>query len=123
MRLTIDLLRYADTYINTIGQREISLRKYAIPAIENLGILNDGYDSIDLSENSIVIVENFPIMKRLNTLLLHNNKIRRIAKGLGKCIFNLENLMLTNNSIMHVKYFFSFLCYFFIIFIFLFAIL
>lgn len=112
MRLTIDLLRYAASYINPIGQREINLRKYAIPSIENLGILNDGYDTIDLSENSIVIIDNFANMKRLNTLLLHNNKIRRIAKGLGSKIINLENLMLNSNQIMHVKYFLSFLVIF-----------
>eukprot|EP01084_Bolivina_argentea_P164986 286742_1 len=99
MRLTIDLLRYVAGHINTICQREISLRGYQIPAIENLGILEDAYDCIDLSDNSIVIMDNFPEMKRLIVLLLHNNKIRDIAKGLGQLLPNLENPMLTNNKI------------------------
>lgn len=103
MRLTIDLLRYVAGHINTIRQREISLRGYQIPAIENLGILQDAYDCIDLSDNSIVIMNNFPEMKRLICLLLHNNKIKEIAKGLGKYLPKLENLMLSNNKIEKVS--------------------
>lgn len=99
MRLTIDLIRFAASYINAIGEREISLRAYQIPAIENLGILEDSYDCIDLSENSIIIMENFPLMPRLTTLLFHNNKIKKILKGLSQFLPNLQNLMLTNNQI------------------------
>eukprot|EP00484_Ammonia_sp_Unknown_P001194 CAMPEP_0197023288 /NCGR_PEP_ID=MMETSP1384-20130603/4027_1 /TAXON_ID=29189 /ORGANISM="Ammonia sp." /LENGTH=253 /DNA_ID=CAMNT_0042451483 /DNA_START=16 /DNA_END=777 /DNA_ORIENTATION=+ len=99
MRLTIDLLRYVAGHINTMSQREISLRGYQIPAIENLGILQDAYDCIDLSENSIVIMNNFPVMKRLLVLLLHNNKIKEIGKGIGEYLPNLDSLMLTNNKI------------------------
>ena len=102
MRLTIDLLRYVAGHINAVRQREICLRGYQIPAIENLGILQDAYDCIDLSDNSIIILGNFPEMKRLISLLLHNNKIKEISKGLGKFAPNLENLMLSNNKIDRV---------------------
>lgn len=102
MRLTVDLVRLCIGRINPIREREVSLRGYQIPAIENLGILRDAYDCIDLSDNSIVIMENFPLMKRLNTLLLHNNQIRRISKGLAQYLPKLTNLMLTNNSISKV---------------------
>ena len=109
MRLTIDLLRYVAGHINTIRQREISLRGYQIPAIENLSILKDAYDCIDLSDNSIMIMSNFPKMERLIALLLHNNKIKEIAKGLGKELPNLENLMLSNNKIEKVCFITQFL--------------
>ena len=102
MRLTKELLRYVAGRINPLGQREISLRGFQIPVIENLGILEDAYDSIDLSDNSIIIMNNFPLMKRLNTLLLHNNKIKEIIKGLGQYLPALENLMITNNKIEKV---------------------
>ena len=102
MRLTIDLLRYVAGHINAVRQREICLRGYQIPAIENLGILQDAYDCIDLSDNSIIILGNFPEMKRLITLLLHNNKIKEISKGLGRFAPKLENLMLSNNKIDRV---------------------
>jgi len=93
------LLRYVEGHINAVRQREISLRGYQIPAIENLGILQDAYDCIDLSDNSILVLANFPEMKRLITLLLHNNKIKEISKGLGRLAPNLENLMMANNRI------------------------
>ena len=116
MRLTIDLLRYVAGHINTIREREICLRGYQIPAIENLGILQDAYDCIDLSDNSIIIMQNFPLMKRLNSLLLHNNKIKEIVKGLGQYLPSLQNLMLSNNKIEKVSCFYhlSFIIYNFI---------
>ena len=104
MRLTIALLRDISGRINTIRQREISLRGYQIPAIENLGILQDGYDTLDLSDNSIISMSNFPEMKRLLCLLLHNNKIKEIAAGLGAMLPNLEDLMLSGNKLDKVSF-------------------
>jgi len=41
------------------------------------------FDSIDLSDNEIVKLEGFPPLKRLSTLLVHNNRIARIGPGLA----------------------------------------
>lgn len=40
------------------------------------------FDSIDLSDNSIVRLEGFPKLPRLSVLHLSNNRINRIARGL-----------------------------------------
>ena len=37
VRITLELINTAPGYINTLGQRELSLRGYLIPMIENLG--------------------------------------------------------------------------------------
>ena len=36
-----------------------------------------------MSDNELVKLEGFPPLKRLSTLLVHNNRIARISAGLG----------------------------------------
>jgi len=103
MRITLDLLQYLDGFINPLKQREISLRGYKIPAIENIGILKDAYDVIDFSQNSITCLENFPLMKRLSCIVAHNNKIRSFAADLGDYLVALDTLILTNNGLQHLS--------------------
>ena len=50
---------------------------YKFPSLQNL------FDAIDLSDNEIVKLEGFPLLKRLTTLLLANNRIARISPLLG----------------------------------------
>lgn len=45
--------------------------------------IQDQFDSIDLSDNEIVKLENFPHLSRLGTLLLNNNRITRINPKIG----------------------------------------
>ena len=59
----------------------------------------DGYDAIDLSDNEIQRLENFPRMLRMRTLLLNNNLISRVADGLGDSMPDLDMLCLTGNRI------------------------
>lgn len=59
----------------------------------------DHYQCIDLSDNELQRLENFPLLKNLETLLLHNNRISRIAAGLGASLPGLRTLMLTNNQL------------------------
>jgi hypothetical protein len=40
---------------------------FKIPQIENLGVCEDLFECIDLSDNELLIIDNFPIMKRLVT--------------------------------------------------------
>ncbi len=44
-------------------------------------LLQNQFDSIDLSDNAITRLEGFPRLQRLKQLLLNNNRIARIAKG------------------------------------------
>jgi len=92
MRLTADLARDSPAYINPLRQRELSLRGFKIPVIENLGFVfafvissinydmfplivfvratQDQYQVIDLSDNEILKLDNFPMMLKLEVILL-----------------------------------------------------
>ncbi len=45
------------------------------------------------------MVENFPVLRRLGTLFLANNKVRGIRPGLGRALPRLEVLVLSNNCL------------------------
>ncbi|CAK4743443.1 unnamed protein product [Aphanomyces euteiches] len=102
MRLTAELILNARSHVNPLRERELDLRGLKIPAIENLGATKDGYDCLDMSDNEIKKLENFPRLKRLRMLLLHNNKINRIQDNLTESIPNLAVLLMTNNSIANL---------------------
>jgi hypothetical protein len=70
---------------------------FKIPHIENLGVTNDEYEVIDLSDNDLSKLENFPLLKRLTTLLVCNNRVNKIALELNKNLPKLDALILTNN--------------------------
>jgi U2 small nuclear ribonucleoprotein A' len=70
-----------------------------ISVIENLGATQDQFNSIDLSDNEIQKLENFPLLPRLKMILMSNNRVARIAPGLGEHIPNLDTLILSNNKI------------------------
>lgn len=93
MRLTSELISEARAYYNPLRQREIDLRGLKISVMENLGSADNQFDVIDLSDNSISVIENIPKFYRLKTLLLSNNLVTRIAKGLGPNVPNCENLI------------------------------
>jgi U2 small nuclear ribonucleoprotein A' len=102
-RLTADLVLRAPSYINPVKERELDLRAKKIPAIENLGTTQDQYDTIDLSDNEIGKLENFPLLPRLRCLLFNNNHISKIAPNLDESLPNLETLILTNNRLVNLQ--------------------
>jgi U2 small nuclear ribonucleoprotein A' len=99
MKLTPELLAQASSALNPIKERQLDLRGYKIPAIENLGVTRDQHDAIDLTDNSIVALGNLPLLKRLHTLLLANNRISSISPSLHLSVPNLTTLVLTNNNV------------------------
>jgi len=99
MRLTVDVISGAPQSIGPTKDRIISLRASKIPVIENLGVTQDHFDCIDLCDNDLIKISNIPLLKRLKTLLLANNRIVRIADDAFDCLPNLSSLVLTNNSI------------------------
>ncbi|XP_046744098.1 probable U2 small nuclear ribonucleoprotein A' [Diprion similis] len=102
VKLTPDLIQQSMQYINPVRDRELDLRGYKIPTIENLGATLDQFDTIDFSDNDIRKLDGFPLLKRLKTLFFNNNRIVRIAEGLELCIPSLEVLMLTGNMIQEL---------------------
>jgi len=102
VKCTAELIEGAGQYINPVRDRELDLRGYKIPVIENLGSTLDQYDCLDLSDNEVRKLDGFPHLKRLKTLLLNNNRIVRIAEGLELNLPNLETLILTNNSLQEL---------------------
>lgn len=88
--------------INPVRDRELDLRGYKIPVIENLGATLDQFDSIDLSDNDIRKLDGFPLLRRLKYLLLNNNRVCRIGDNLQEHLPALETLVLTNNQIQNL---------------------
>ncbi|PWY75416.1 L domain-like protein [Aspergillus heteromorphus CBS 117.55] len=97
MRLTVELIQNSLSYINPVNDRELDLRGHKIPAIENLGIAKD-QDAIDLTDNDITSVGNFPFFPRLRTLLLARNRVKQIQPSISTSIPNLSALVLTANN-------------------------
>ena len=81
VKCTPDLIECAGQYINPIRDRELDLRGYKIPVIENLGSTLDQFDTIDFSDNEIRKLDGFPFLSRVKTLLMNNNRIVRISEG------------------------------------------
>ena len=61
--------------------------------------MQDQHDCIDFTDNSIIVLGNIPLLRRLRTLLLANNRISSISQSLHLSVPNLTTLVLTNNNI------------------------
>ena len=100
MRLTAELVQQAEQRTNPLGDRELLLRGYGIPMLENLSVTRDMYDCIDLSDNRITTLSNFPRLLRCHTLLLGDNLIDHVdATNVSRNAPSLKALVLTNNKI------------------------
>lgn len=103
VKLTAELIEQAAQYTNPVRDRELDLRGestlqaraspsllfffysfetslcvcagYKIPVLENLGATLDQFDTIDFSDNEIRKLDGFPLLKRLKTLMMNNNRI------------------------------------------------
>lgn len=103
MRLTADVLQRAEQHVNPLKERELRIRGYKIPAIENLAVLQDQFDAIDISDNEIKKLENFPKMPKLKMILIISNHISKISPNIGENLSNLTELILTNNRITSIS--------------------
>nr|CEL67217.1 TPA: U2 small nuclear ribonucleoprotein, putative [Neospora caninum Liverpool] len=99
MRLTVELILQSHQYINPGRDWTLSLRGYKIPTIENLGVTQDHFECIDLTDNELLKLENFPPLPRLKTLILCNNRISRIDPEAVASLPSLTSLILTNNKL------------------------
>ncbi|KAI9295761.1 L domain-like protein [Neoconidiobolus thromboides FSU 785] len=104
MRLTVDIINESECRINPLKDRELYLRGLKIPEIENFGSTKDLNDSIDLSDNDLLQLGNFPLLPRLKKLYLSNNRISIIDPLIAKQLPNLNTLILTNNQVSGLEY-------------------
>ncbi|XP_071345480.1 U2 small nuclear ribonucleoprotein A' [Trachinotus anak] len=102
VKLSAELIEQAAQYTNPVRDRELDLRGYKIPVLENLGATLDQFDTIDFSDNEIRKLDGFPLLKRLKTLLMNNNRICRIGENLEQSLPGLTELVLTNNNIQEL---------------------
>ncbi|XP_056095545.1 U2 small nuclear ribonucleoprotein A' [Rhinichthys klamathensis goyatoka] len=102
VKLTAELIEQAAQYTNPVRDRELDLRGYKIPVLENLGATLDQFDTVDLSDNEIRKLDGFPLLKRLKTLLMNNNRICRIGENMEQALPNLKELILTSNNIQEL---------------------
>ncbi|KAK0593549.1 hypothetical protein LWI29_032471 [Acer saccharum] len=101
VKLTADLIWKSPHFFNAIKERELDLRGNKIAVIENLGATEDQFDTVDLSDNEIVKLE-MPLLKRLGTLIINNNRITRINPNIGEFLPKLHSLVLTNNRLVNL---------------------
>jgi len=100
MRLTAELIAASEQRTNPLGEREIILRGLAIPVLEHLGGTRDAFDAIDLTDNRISRLENFPRLLRLFSLSTSGNVIESIdSRNLSKNLPNLKYLDISYNQI------------------------
>jgi len=99
MKLTAELVNQSRMGWNALHEMEIDLRGNKIAVVENLGSLQDQVDVLDLTDNEVEVLENFPRMVRLKWIMLSNNHVARIQPDLHEAIPNLEVLVLANNRI------------------------
>lgn len=102
VKLTPELINQSMQYINPCRERELDLRGYKIPQIENLGATLDQFDTIDLSDNDLRKLDGLPFLPRLQCLLLNNNRILRIGENLHEAIPNLSSLILSGNNMQEL---------------------
>ncbi|KAM0787954.1 hypothetical protein ACM66B_006158 [Microbotryomycetes sp. NB124-2] len=99
MRLDAELLARSPSYLNPLKDRELDLRGHKIPAIENLGVTKDTIDCLDLTDNSVTSLSNFPLMRRLQHILISNNPVRTVSPTIATSLPNLRTIILTNSSV------------------------
>ncbi len=105
MRLSAEIISQSEQRINPLGEREIILRGLSIPSIEHLSVTQNQFDAIDLTDNLITKLTNFPKFTRLSSLSVCGNLIESVdEKNLKRNLENLVHLNLGHNRIkgLHV---------------------
>jgi|TARA_B110000208_G_C11570001_1_gene358550 U2 small nuclear ribonucleoprotein A' len=98
VKITAELIQRSPVVFNPLGDRELILRGLKIPSIRNLGVTQDQFDSIDLSDNDVQILGNFPKQTRLTTVQLNDNRISSVeGQSMAEALPNLTRLILNGN--------------------------
>jgi len=99
VKLSPELIVQSMQHLNPVRDRELVLRGFKIPVIENMGATMDQFDTIDFTDNDIRRLDGFPLLKRVKNLLLSNNRIVRITDTLAESLPKLESIYLINNAV------------------------
>lgn len=97
MRLTPNVLH--DAIANVVSSSTLSLRDSSIPLLENLDVVPDIFTVLDITNNDIVTLGNFPLLFKVTTLLLAKNNISNIQDSIALQLPQLRTLSLIDNSI------------------------
>ena len=100
VKLTSELITEATQTVNPCRERELNLRGYKFAQVENMGATLDQYDTLNMNDNDLKKLENFPFFQRLKVLYVSNNRIRKIGQDF---VANVPNLSVS---------LFYLLCYF-----------
>lgn len=101
--MTPEVVSGGEACTNPVGQRELSLRGRRLLRVENLGVTRDVFEAIDLSDNLIGRLDNFPRLARLQALVAANNRVVALGEGLGEALVALETLVLTGNALARLE--------------------
>uniref|UniRef100_A0A674PD22 Small nuclear ribonucleoprotein polypeptide A' n=1 Tax=Takifugu rubripes TaxID=31033 RepID=A0A674PD22_TAKRU len=89
VKLSAELIEQAPVH-QPRPDRELDLRGYKIPVIENLGATLDQFDTLDFSDNEVRKLDGFPLLRS------------RIGENLEQALPNLRELILTSNNIQEL---------------------
>ncbi|KAH9589181.1 hypothetical protein LSM04_003626 [Trypanosoma melophagium] len=131
MRLTIDMIRRAPQFTNTLQQREIDLRGLGLTVLDEqtLLLLNDSFDVLNLSQNPLVRLEYFPsgggsssssiviatgtsgtveavkkMMLRLQSLIVHRNRLSHVSEPTCAAVLpNLRAFLADHNEFRELR--------------------
>lgn len=100
MRLTPQTINNASIVLNPEGKLTLQLRNLSIPYLENLGITQNKFAVIDLTNNDITELANIPAnLSNLEVLLLGGNRISYVDEETFLDENGIKSLSLINNSI------------------------
>ncbi|CDR40047.1 CYFA0S04e02476g1_1 [Cyberlindnera fabianii] len=100
MRLTTHVLSSCPSYINTLGDRTLSLRSLDIPLLEQTDSLADIYTTLDLSHNDLrSIGSGLPVLLKVRSVLAASNRIASVSPQLSTTLPALKTLSLIKNAI------------------------
>ncbi|KAF5962102.1 hypothetical protein HYC85_003311 [Camellia sinensis] len=102
MKLYVDLVRKSSHFRIPITLFFVFKSVVWSYLISGLFVYRINLTPIDLSDNEIVKLENFPYLSRLGTLLVNNNRITRINPNIGEFLPKLHTLVLTNNRLTNL---------------------
>jgi U2 small nuclear ribonucleoprotein A' len=81
-KLDFELLQQAPSFLNAVRDRELDLRGNKFQRIENLILTKDQHDTLNVTDNDLRILDNFPYMPRLKNIMAAYNRITKLSSEL-----------------------------------------
>lgn len=121
MRLTLDMVRRAPQFTNTLRQREIDLRGLGLTVLDErpLLMLNDSFDVLNLSQNPLARLDYFPgsgpalkgglersrrMLTRLQSLVVHRNRLFHVSESACAAVLpNLRAFLADHNEFRELR--------------------